>query len=153
MNLGNSLFQARKKCGLSQEDVADKLGVSRQTVSKWETDETVPDIRQSKKMALLYHISLDELINFDIDTQEIQEAIDKTSDEVTEKINWTNAWGKKYPILLKYQEYVNIPNYAQRINIMLDELKQEYQFNEQDAILVLKDILYNVWKSRKNQIR
>ena len=48
MNLGNSLFQARKKSGLSQEDVAEKLGVSRQTVSKWETDETVPDIRQSK---------------------------------------------------------------------------------------------------------
>ena len=41
MNLGNSLFQARKKCGLSQEEVAEKLGVSRQTVSKWETDETV----------------------------------------------------------------------------------------------------------------
>lgn len=37
MNLGNSLFQARKKSGLSQEDVAEKLGVSRQTVSKWET--------------------------------------------------------------------------------------------------------------------
>lgn len=44
MNLGNSLFQARKKRGLSQEDVAEKLGVSRQTISKWETDETVPDI-------------------------------------------------------------------------------------------------------------
>lgn len=50
MNLGNSLFHARKKCGLSQEVVAEKLGVSRQTVSKWETDETVPDIYQSKKM-------------------------------------------------------------------------------------------------------
>ena len=49
MNLGNSLFHARKRCGLSQEDVAEKLGVSRQTVSKWETDETIPDIRQSKK--------------------------------------------------------------------------------------------------------
>lgn len=38
MNIGNSLFQARKKCGLSQEEVAEKLDVSRQTVSKWETD-------------------------------------------------------------------------------------------------------------------
>ena len=44
---------------------------------------------------------------------------------------------------------MNIPNYAQRMNAMLDELKQEYQFNEQDAMLVLKDILYNVWKIRK----
>lgn len=49
MSLGNSLFHARKKRGLSQEGVAEKLGVSRQTVSKWETDETVPDIRQAKK--------------------------------------------------------------------------------------------------------
>lgn len=49
MNLGSCLFQARKKCGLSQEAVAEKLGVSRQTVSKWETDETLSDIRQSKK--------------------------------------------------------------------------------------------------------
>mgnify|MGYP001148275961 FL=1 len=53
MKLGNSLFQARRKSGLSQEAVAEKLGVSRQTVSKWETDETVPDICQSKKMAVL----------------------------------------------------------------------------------------------------
>ena len=50
MNLGNNLFQARKKVGLSQETVAEKLGVSRQTISKWETDETVPDIYQAKKL-------------------------------------------------------------------------------------------------------
>lgn len=48
MNLGNNLYHARKKKGLSQEDVAEKIGVSRQTISKWETDETLPDIRQAK---------------------------------------------------------------------------------------------------------
>lgn len=151
MNLGNSLFLARKRCGLSQEDVAEKLGVSRQTISKWETDETVPDIRQSKKMAVLYNVSLDELIDFDIDIKEIQEAIDKTNEEVEEKIDWTNAWGKKYPVLLKYQSDVNISHYAHRINVMLDELKQEASFSEQDAMLVLKDILYNVWKKRRGK--
>ena len=40
MNLGNSLYRARKNTGMSQEAVAEKLGVSRQTISKWETDET-----------------------------------------------------------------------------------------------------------------
>ena len=42
MNLGTNLYNARKKSGLSQEEVAEKLGVSRQTISKWETDETLP---------------------------------------------------------------------------------------------------------------
>ena len=102
-------------------------------------------------MAVLYNVSLDELISFDMDIKEIQDAIDKTRKEVEEKINWTNAWGKKYPILLQYQVDVNIPNYAHRINMMLDELKQEYQLNEQDAMLVLKDILYHVWKNRKSK--
>ena len=153
MNLGNHLFHARKKSGLSQEEVAEKLGVSRQTVSKWETDVTVPDIRQSKKMAVLYKMSLDELIDFDIDVQEIQEAIDNTREDVQEKIDWTSAWGKKYPILLQYQAKVNIPNYTLRINVMLDELKKEYNFNEQDAMLVLKDILYHVWKERKSRMK
>lgn len=151
MNLGNSLFHARKKCGLSQEDVAEKLGVSRQTISKWETDETIPDIRQSKKMAVLYNMSLDELIDFDIDIKEIQEIIDKTSEEVEEKIDWTNAWGKKYPILIQYRNEVNVSNYARRLDVMLDELKREYQYCELDTLLVLKDILYNVWKSRKGK--
>lgn len=150
MNLGNSLFQARKKrtftgrCGgkirCKQTD-RFKMG-NRRNCSRYSA---------IKKMAVLYNVSLDELIDFDIDIKEIQETIDKTSEEVEEKIDWTNAWGKKYPILLKYQAEVNIPNYANKINIMLDELKQEYHFNEQDAMLVLKDILYNVWKNRKNK--
>ena len=53
MSLGNSLFNARKRSGLSQEEVAEKLGVSRQTISKWELDETLPDIRQSKRLSNL----------------------------------------------------------------------------------------------------
>ena len=144
MNLGNSLFHARKKSGLSQEAVAEKLGVSRQTISKWESDETVPDIRQSKKMAMLYNVSLDELIDFDIDVKEIQDIIEKTSNETEEKIEWTDAWGKKYPILVQYQNEVNVLNYAHRLNIMLDELESEYHYGEQDTFLVLKDILYKV---------
>ena len=91
MSLGNSLFNARKSRGLSQETVAEKLGVSRQTISKWETDETLPDIRQSKKLAVLYGRSLDELIEFDIGMKEIQDAIDRTSEETSAKIDWTKA--------------------------------------------------------------
>ena len=149
MSLGNNLFNARKKKGLSQEDVAEKLGVSRQTISKWETDETLPDIRQSKKLATLYCLSLDELIEYNIEEKEIQEMIDKTGDEVSEKIDWTNVWSKKYPILATYQNEVKINKYATELNRLLDNLQKEYGYNELDAMLVLKDILAVVWKSRK----
>lgn len=149
MSLGNSLFQARKKCGLSQEEVAEKLGVSRQTISKWETDETLPDIQQSKRLAVLYHLSLDELIDFDMGIQEVQQAIERTSAALEEKIDWTKAWGKKYPILLTYRQDVNVDSYAAALDALLKELRSTHGYSELDAFLVLKDILATVWKSRK----
>ena len=149
MVLGNSLFHARKKAGLTQEEVAERLGVSRQTIGKWEADETLPDIRQSKRLATLYGVTLDELIEFDLDVSQVEEAIERSSEELEEKIDWTSAWAKKYPILAKYQGEVNIPLYARRIRQMLEELKAEHGYSELDAMLALKDILYGVWKQAK----
>ena len=149
VSLGSNLCRARRKSGLSQEAVAEKLGVSRQTISKWETDETLPDIRQSKRMAALYKLSLDQLIDFDLDVQEVQEAIVRTSDAVTDKIDWTKAWGKKYPVLLSYPETVDPAPYARELARLLDRMKEEYGYSELDAMLVLKDILAKVWQARK----
>ena len=148
MNLGNNLFNARKKSGLSQEIVAEKLGVSRQTISKWETDETVPDIYQAKKLSKLYNSSLDELISFDVDIKEVEDIIKNSNEDVISKINWTNAWGKKYPVLIAYQNIVDINYYALKIREMLDKLKKDYQYNKLDCMLVLKDILYHEWKDK-----
>ena len=94
MNLGNSLLHARKRRGLSQEDVAEKLRVSRQTISNWETSETIPDIRQCKRLAVLYQMSLDELIDFDINTAEIQEMIKKSGEKADEKSTGQMSGGK-----------------------------------------------------------
>ena len=137
MSLGNNFFNARKKKGLSQEDVAEKLGVSRQTISKWETDETLPDIRQSKKLAVMYGLSLDELIEFDLDVKEIQDTIDRTS------------WSKKYPVLAAYQNEVDVEVYAAELRKQLDHLQKQYGYDDLNAFLVLKDILAAVWKERK----
>lgn len=149
MSLGNSLFHARKKSGLSQEEVAEKLGVSRQTISKWELDETLPDIRQAKRLSNLYHLTLDELTDFDMDLKEIEQIIEKTSEETEQKIDWTRAWGKKYPILTTYQKNVETDYYAVRIRALLDHLKDRYGYNDLDAMLVLKDILSHVWNAGK----
>lgn len=62
MNIGNKLAELRKMKGLSQEDVAFKLNVSRQTVSKWELGQSMPDFDKIKPLCDLYDISADELL-------------------------------------------------------------------------------------------
>ena len=147
MTLGNNFFNARKKQGLSQEEVAEKLGVSRQTISKWELDETLPDINQSKKLAATFKVSLDELIEFDPDLNDIKEVIAKTSEEKQQAVDWTNVWAEKYPVLAKYQEDVRLDDYIPQITDMLKRLKKDYGYNDQDAFLDFKDILAQVWKN------
>ena len=151
MKLGENLFQARKKKGLSQEAVAEKLGVSRQTISKWKTDETLPDIRQAKKLAVLYGLTLDELIEFDADVQEIQEVINKTTQETVDKINWTKMWAEKYPVLARYQDEVDVAYYEEKLQKLLAYMQEMYHYNELDAFLVLKDILGQLWNKRVNR--
>ncbi|MDE6879916.1 MAG: helix-turn-helix transcriptional regulator [Oscillospiraceae bacterium] len=151
MSLGNSLFQARKKAGLSQEAVAEKLGVSRQTISKWELDETLPDIRQSKKLSTLYRLTLDELIDFDVERKEIEEVIAHTSEETQKKIDWTQLWGEKYPILTTYQQQVQTEPYTEALEQMLARLRAEYGYSDEDAFLVLKDILAQIWTAKEDR--
>lgn len=148
MQLGNNLFNARKKSGLSQEEVAEKLGVTRQTVSKWETDETLPDIIQAKRMALLYNLSLDELISFDVDVKQIEEMIEKTTDEVQNKVDWTKVWSKKYPILARYQGEVQTEIYARELDKLLCDIEKRYGYSRLDSLLVLKDILAHTWNKK-----
>lgn len=150
MSLGSNLFQARKKSGFSQEEVAEKLGVSRQTISKWELGETLPDICQSKRMAELYHLTLDELIEFDPELKEIERFIETADEEKQSRINWTELWGKKYPVLTIYQQIVRIQDYTTPLKELQDRLKTEYGYHDLDAFLVLKDILAQMWNQKNN---
>ncbi|MBR5369867.1 MAG: helix-turn-helix domain-containing protein [Bacilli bacterium] len=63
MSLGERLYELRKKKGLSQEEVAERLNVTRQSVSKWETDESKPDFDKIVPICELYEISTNELLN------------------------------------------------------------------------------------------
>lgn len=62
MTLGNRLYEMRKSKGLSQEKAAEILGVTRQTISKWETDQSTPDFDKILPLYDLYEISTDELL-------------------------------------------------------------------------------------------
>lgn len=61
MEIGNKIQELRKQKNLSQEQLAEKLDVARQTISKWELGETSPDLTQAKKLSQIFNISLDEL--------------------------------------------------------------------------------------------
>lgn len=60
--IDKNLLWLRKSNGYSQEEVAEKIGVSRQAVAKWENGESVPDIYNCMALAKLYHVQLDDLL-------------------------------------------------------------------------------------------
>ena len=62
MGLGEKLYDLRREKHLSQEEVAEKLNVTRQTVSKWETNQSTPDFDKIAPLCALYGISADELL-------------------------------------------------------------------------------------------
>lgn len=61
MNINEKILLLRKKRGLSQEALAEKLNVTRQTVSNWELGQTTPDILQAKELSKIFKVSLDDL--------------------------------------------------------------------------------------------
>ena len=62
MTLGEHIAQLRAARGLSQEDLADALGVSRQSVSKWETDASVPELEKLLRLSDCFGVTLDQLV-------------------------------------------------------------------------------------------
>ena len=63
--LGENLLNLRKVHGFSQEYVAERIGVSRQAVAKWENGTSTPDIANCAALAELYNVTLDELVHFE----------------------------------------------------------------------------------------
>ena len=62
MEIGNKIHQLRKISGMTQEQLAEKLNVSRQTISKWESGGTMPDLESMVKIGRMFQVSLDELL-------------------------------------------------------------------------------------------
>lgn len=68
MTFGEKLKEARKKIGLSQEQLAEKLNISRSAVAKWESDIGIPDVSNLKSIAKLLNVSIDSLLDVETDT-------------------------------------------------------------------------------------
>ena len=75
MTLGQRLQKARKEAGLSQEELAEQLGVSRQAVSKWENDSGYPEMEKMIRLSQIYQVSLDYLVGNEQEQEQTNEDI------------------------------------------------------------------------------
>ena len=95
ITFGEKLRSARRNTGLTQEQLSEKLMISRQAVTKWESDKGMPDIENLKLLSKLLNVSIDYLLDDNIagELTVIREAIDLDSYNYNRK--WRGRWSKK----------------------------------------------------------
>ena len=74
VEIANKLVSLRKQLGLSQEGLAEKIGVSRQAVSKWERSESSPDTDNLIALSRIYGVSIDEMLDYDVNSDVVEKA-------------------------------------------------------------------------------
>ena len=102
MILADKIIRLRKKNGWSQEELADKMNVSRQAVSKWESAQTIPDLAKVLQLSSLLGVTTDYLLKDEIEDEEFT---DDTSSDATVKrisIEEANAYIEQRKIVGSY---------------------------------------------------
>lgn len=134
MKIGEKIAKARKDINLTQEQLAELLQVTRQTISKWESDLAYPETSKISKLADTLKVSCDYILRDDkLVTTEVS-----MQNENSYVINWT----KLYPILREYQDTVDCKEYNRVFSKMMIDMMKTYNYSLEDTILVLKDLLY-----------
>ena len=103
MNVADRIQNLRKTKGISQEQLADAIGVSRQAVSKWESEQTTPDIDKIILMSEYFDVTTDYLLKGIESTGEIEH---KTVGDVIDQKILTETNGERVKKILKYLFYV-----------------------------------------------
>lgn len=125
MEIGNKLNQLRKLSGMTQEQLAEKINVSRQTISKWESDSTSPDLESIVKISRIFHVSLDDLL------REAKTGVtNKTDEQITlEDLMKINLHNRKMTMLLiggLLCVMVSVLNFAHVIALQSTTLSTQY---------------------------
>lgn len=106
MILSEKIAEERKKNGWSQEELAEKLSVSRQAVSKWESASSVPDLQKLLRMAEIFEVSTDYLLKDEMGKEEVEKISDyRTEDTVYRNVSMEEAnhfleWKRKNAVIL-----------------------------------------------------
>lgn len=121
MELNERLYELRKNNNWSQEELAEKLDVSRQTISKWESDKAIPELEKLIKLSEIYNITLDELVKGEVSENILKEDSNK-------KFQKLKSFLKKYwkKILIIFSIIILISlilffiNISRRLSIIYD---------------------------------
>lgn len=144
MELKDIIFYLRKKHGMSQEMFAEKMSVSRQSVSKWETGDATPDINKIIKMGKLFNMTVSEILEYDLLKYLTTEIDGSKMYESVYAINEKIAWKGKKPLAVIVKNVrIITPTWKCAIETILKQiLKEEVMrkriFNLRDKLLGTK---------------
>lgn len=150
MTIGEKIKEARKSAGLTQEQIAEKLMVSRQAITKWESDKGIPDVDNLKAISSLLNVSIDYLLDNgqDMYTSVIRETIDLSKYEknvkaqiVMEKYPEAEVWSLiAKPKLTKGEKVIdNVLGFIFDGPFGMPELANELKNVNKSFFLVNKD--------------
>ena len=142
MKFSEKLMSLRKSKGMSQENLAEKLNVTRQTISKWELDQTTPDLNKLLEISKLFEISIDELTNKNYMIRQAGERI-----ALNTPIQGTCADILKLAMVRIAKELEAKGLKSKMILQMHDELVFDCLEEEKDTVIkIAKEIMENVIK-------
>ena len=113
MTFGEKLASIRKQANMTQNDLAEKLDISRQAITKWERGKGFPDIDNLQKLSAIFSVSIDELINYKVET------IKYEADAMTETIDSENSKFKNVDkfVLERFTDYESIERLTREVKL------------------------------------
>ena len=148
--LGTRIAELRKQKGISQEDLADVLCTTRQAVSKWEREESDPDIDRLKDLASYFGVSIDYLLGYDVESTAVNSFIDRLTKCVVERSldvdidevkSMVNKNSNNFNLLIVAVNYL-VEYFSATRNTSIGELIVEY--SKKAALTYRPDNKYNV---------
>ena len=146
MTLGEKIKEARKKCNMSQEQLAEKVNVSRSAVAKWETDKGAPDIENLKALSHFLNISIDTLLD---DGEVIEEVITKEAYNLNDYGTGSKKKKKNRVMLEKFSQWKLIPLLGKKVLTKGEKIIDNMIGFLTDAPFLIPDVLNSVKNTDK----
>ena len=149
-NFADNLKKIRKENNLSQEQLADKLGVSRQSVSKWESSAAYPEMDKVLQLCKMFNLNIDELLNQNIsEVHEEQESKNKINNYVNNFLEYITKTVKLF-ISLSFKNKVKC--LVEQSVVILSLLRGHNVIScwKHICLCPWKFLLYNIWNIKRN---